>query len=462
MTQLIRKLNYINKNKNPKEGSRLIKLTTQVRCSNTGRDIKLNDLFVNLNLKQQNQEYNVQLEGVKQLFATTNDLENGMEPFKDVSIVKIPINKVDNENADDDNNSESSEEKDEDAKTNDDGSSSKNIQLSKCQIKILPQRNLMDPSRNSEKVMFLQNLLDQFGFKFEETSNSVTISGIQSAESYETFIRKLTYLILNVNEVEQDKLKLIKNKQFYITCFRNEPNIETNTILVQLNLSRTSEQEQLNLIDNQNSESNGFIAHKQAQKLVVSDSDDDITTSRLDDGSPSSSLSSKSMSPSMIAVIVLASCVVGFILVFGVIKLHTSRFFQGGRRKVLINEENPQMEWDDSGLNITENPLDNLKVNKEYIYDDHESNRQLEYEGDEYTTSEDDEESNDDEVYSSEEEPEKAVERELEWDDESLEIKEKKLQMQLQQQQQQQQNEENELENNDSNCNNYHASNKFV
>ena len=157
----------------------------------------------------------------------------------------------------------------------------------------------------------------------------------------------------------------------------------------------------------------------------------------------------------MIAVIVLASCVVGFILVFGVIKLHTSRFFQGGRRKVLINEENPQMEWDDSGLNITENPLDNLKMNKEYIYDDHENNNQLEYEGDEYTTSEDDEESNDDEdAYSSEEEPEKAVERELEWDDESLEIKEKKLQME-----QQQQHEENELENN---CNNYQASNKFV
>ena len=45
---------------------------------------------------------------------------------------------------------------------------------------------------------------------------------------------------------------------------------------------------------------------------------------------------------------------------------------------------------------------------------------------------EDDEESNDDEdAYSSEEEPEKAVERELEWDDESLEIKEKKLQIDL-------------------------------
>ena len=68
---------------------------------------------------------------------------------------------------------------------------------------------------------------------------------------------------------------------------------------------------------------------------------------------------------------------------------------------------------------------------------------------------EDDEESNDDEdAYSSEEESEKAVERELEWDDDSLEIKEKKLQME-----QQQQHEENELENN---CNNYQASNKFV
>lgn len=56
----------------------------------------------------------------------------------------------------------------------------------------------------------------------------------------------------------------------------------------------------------------------------------------------------------------MAACGIGFLLVFAAIKLHTSRMMY--KRKAIINEENPQMEWDDSGLNITENPLDNLEV----------------------------------------------------------------------------------------------------
>lgn len=63
----------------------------------------------------------------------------------------------------------------------------------------------------------------------------------------------------------------------------------------------------------------------------------------------------------MVALIVMCSCAIGFLLVFGAIKLHTSRVFRG-KRKALPNEENPQMEWDDSGLNITENPLETLEV----------------------------------------------------------------------------------------------------
>jgi hypothetical protein len=36
---------------------------------------------------------------------------------------------------------------------------------------------------------------------------------------------------------------------------------------------------------------------------------------------------------------------------------------RGRRRPALqTNEENPQMEWDDSGLNIIENPLETLDV----------------------------------------------------------------------------------------------------
>ena len=64
----------------------------------------------------------------------------------------------------------------------------------------------------------------------------------------------------------------------------------------------------------------------------------------------------------MIALIVMASCGVGFMLVFGAIRIYTSNIFSVNKKKPIGCEENPQMEWDDSGLNITENPLDALEV----------------------------------------------------------------------------------------------------
>lgn len=64
----------------------------------------------------------------------------------------------------------------------------------------------------------------------------------------------------------------------------------------------------------------------------------------------------------MLALIVVVACAFGFLLVFAAIKLHTTRILYNNKRKCVVNEENPQMEWDDSGLNIIENPLDTLEV----------------------------------------------------------------------------------------------------
>jgi hypothetical protein len=63
----------------------------------------------------------------------------------------------------------------------------------------------------------------------------------------------------------------------------------------------------------------------------------------------------------IVAVVVMSVCAVGFLGIFALVKIHASRSLFS-KRKLLPNEENPQMEWDDSGLNITENPLDTLEV----------------------------------------------------------------------------------------------------
>jgi hypothetical protein len=319
----------------------------------------------------------------------------------------------------------------------------------------------MDKSSNSEKIMFLQNLLDDFGFKFEETLNSVTVSGVQSVENYQTFIRHLTYVITNINEVNKDKLDLIENKKFYISCIRSEPNIETNTILIQLNLTHgldtvvnvnAGENEAAAVVMNGKAD-DGFIAHKQAQKLVVSDDDGDILQRRIEDFTFKNGNKKTASSPATIAILVMCSCAVGFLLVFGAVKVYLNRNM--GKRKGFPNEENPQMEWDDSGLNITENPLENLEVCKETQntlnahhagrFDDDEYTSSEEYDGVDSNDSNEDDDMDDDDVDNDAddygldvEEPEKIIDRELEWDDTSLEIKIRDKQLQLEKQQEQQ------------------------
>ena len=55
----------------------------------------------------------------------------------------------------------------------------------------------------------------------------------------------------------------------------------------------------------------------------------------------------------------VCSGLLSFILVFTALRMSRSRRRAGSNQ---TNEENPQLEWDDSGLNITENPMEELDV----------------------------------------------------------------------------------------------------
>ena len=180
--------------------------------------MEMKEAQIKIQVKSLQKDFVVKINGEKQLFVTKQDLENGIEPFKDISIVKTAVSK------------ESSEEY-----SGEQGFTPlSETKLSKCQIRISPERNLMTPGQNNEKIMFLQNLLDDYALKFEESTEFVSISGVQSVENYEAFLRRLTYVILNIGDVEAASLSLIKNKKFFLSCTRIESNLETNVILVQV------------------------------------------------------------------------------------------------------------------------------------------------------------------------------------------------------------------------------------
>lgn len=284
----------------------------------------------------------------------------------------------------------------------------------------------MQPDQNYEKIMFLQNLLDEFKFEFKETIDSVLISGIQSAKNYESFIRRLTYVITNVHEIDEDKF--IKQKQFFISCTRQEPSIETNTVIVQLNVIGDEKNAKIE----HRASRFGFVAHKQAQKLVVGEDDKGIILDKMN--IPHSyNYNASSANPIVVLIVALCVCGMSFFLIFGAIRLNNTLF--GNKRRPLSNEENPNMdgmEWDDSGLNITENPLDKLEAKKDSMVN--LDIIQNEYDDDEeYTSNEEDDEEYDqyEDQYSSEEENNILERGGLEWDDTSIGIKmNKKIQLQ--------------------------------
>ena len=204
MLQLIRKVSYTNKQKYAEDSiPRSIVVTTVVECSNKRKAIVLKNLTVKIIFA--NQEYYVQLEGIKQFFTSSVELENGIELFKHFKIVKISINK------------------------SFDNFSIESVKLSKCLINIRPSCDVLTNS-TSEQIIFSPYLLDKYSFKFEEDLNTVTISGLQSIENYQTFIRSLLY---------KNNLNLTQNKKFFIICFQSNSSIETNKVLIQLNLIKS-------------------------------------------------------------------------------------------------------------------------------------------------------------------------------------------------------------------------------
>ncbi len=242
MAQLLRQVVYV-KEAGSGVGTRLVKVATSVHCGSGGKQVSLAEVGVSVEVAER--EWEVRLEGGSSQAVGRAELENGVEPFRQVAIVVEEVGGGEG--------AEGGEE----------------VLLSECRVQITPERNLMAPLQNYEKVMFLQNLLDEYRFEFKETLDSVVVRGKASARSYEAFLRRLTYVVTNAAEV--DSGRLLRQKQFLVSCVRSEPALTTNTVLVELNVV---DEKKPAAKEEPPQDRFGFVAHKQAQKLVVGEDSD--------------------------------------------------------------------------------------------------------------------------------------------------------------------------------------------
>merc|ERR1712226_772675 len=120
------------------------------------------------------------------------------------------------------------------------------------------------------------------------------------------------------------------------------------------------------------------------------------------------------LSVGVVVIIVVCVGFLVFMIVLGVIRIRSAH---NRTQEVRDVEEKQEMEWDNSALTITVNPMDQESGGME-IYDGDQELGGLR--GDDSDSDDDDASSYHDELESSEEEAEKVKDRDLEWDDSTL------------------------------------------
>jgi hypothetical protein len=219
LVTLIQKISFVNKKLEASEtldksqmGKRYVRLTTEILCfsdPNNSTDsskskITVDGFVVDLDVRKPSEEFNIKIDGNREYVVSKNVLLNkGINLFKEISISKNTINQV---------NGLSS--------TQDDGN--ERLYFSSCSIKIVPNEKIVLRSFNDDEILGSND-----DFKLSRDDDVFIIDGLNSIEDYEVFLKNLVY---SINENENGD----SQKLFYLSCIRNEPRIETNTVLIQV------------------------------------------------------------------------------------------------------------------------------------------------------------------------------------------------------------------------------------
>ena len=241
LVTILKKINYINKNLDPSKvlvkadaGKRYIKLTTEISCfkdPNNNTDdskftVNVKELQLDLVVRKPKQEINVQIDGNRGYVVSKNVLLNkGIKLFKEISISKTAINEVNAVSSDSSDENYIISSSSEEIVNDDEDFKNEDIYFTSCSMKIMPSNNNEKFSIGKFTDDELFSVSDEF--KLSRNGDIIKIEGLNSIKVYENYLKNLLFTVTNDE-------KLISNKLIYLSCLRNEPSIETNTILIQV------------------------------------------------------------------------------------------------------------------------------------------------------------------------------------------------------------------------------------
>ncbi|KAK3592451.1 hypothetical protein CHS0354_001571 [Potamilus streckersoni] len=392
---LLQEVTYSNGRAYPTPGRRNLSIKTSVHCGHTEEILGTVQSYV---FVQPTQSPIITISGKKLYHATPTSLRAGDLIFRDIIIevdtqLQIPDKEVDIAEDDEveeakgplytiDNNSSGDKQQrleykmsktlqQQDTKAKNDAKNT--ILLDRCMIRTEPQLNL-----HVEHLTLPQDLMIKFNMRLEgsETNAGLVIINADQVKNYETVIQGIQY----VHQRGED----INSRTFIISCSSQNGRFNSNEMEVQVMLVS---EEPVQLVH----------AHAQIQQH-------DLQMDKMS-GLNVAPANVATNNFGMIAIIVVCVGFLLFMIVLGIFRIRAAH----RRTQVVQVDEKQEMEWDNSELNITVNPMDQELFEYEEngvrpLRDDSDTEDDVESFHDDKDSSEEDENEN----------------KTLEWDDSTL------------------------------------------
>ncbi|XP_077105759.1 calsyntenin-1 isoform X4 [Ranitomeya variabilis] len=379
--QAMQRISYLNSRQFPTPGIRRLKIITTVKCFNEETCISIPDVDGYVMVLQP-EEPKISVSGIDHFARSASEFEGteGVTLFPELRIISTITREVEAEGEGDEDPTVQESLVSEEIMHN----------LDTCEISVVGEA--LNPEQESLQLDLTH--LQQKGLEMSSSNQGIVITGVDTMANYEEVLHLIRYRNWNTVSVFDRKFKVI--------CSELNGRYNSNEFQVEVNVIHTaSPPEAPNHII---SEALFVPSRHQSPDLL---------------GHNPASTHSASVVPSA-ATIVIVVCVsfLVFMIILGVFRIRaahqrTVRDQEGGKEN--------EMDWDDSALTITVNPME--------TYEDQHSSEEEEEEEEE----EDSEDGEDDDITSAEsesseeeegeqEEDQQNVNRQqqLEWDDSTL------------------------------------------
>lgn len=368
--KLVRRIGYVNSRRFPTPGRRDLTIDTSVTCAN-GRALEISPLTSTVVVMEMEHQQTT-LSATPNLARDEHSVKLGVHVFADLTVLTgAPKRQEENLNSA--------------QKVNE-------YNLDSCTVTVVPAMN-----PEMEEIRYPANQLKQRKQDVYNTADGISITGTDTVSQYETVLRQLQY-------AHHDSVALA-SKTFKLRCSELNGRFTSNEIQVTLNVLHPVEEpvEPHHVMESSNNIHTNVLDMKQ----------NNVQNLRRVSGdkNPFNAQAATGTGVGMIVIIVVCVGFLLFMIVLGVIRIRSSH---QRSQDACSMEEKQEMEWDNSALTITVNPMDQPGI--------YEGEAEMTGLRDDSDSDDDDGSSYHDEVESSEEEPEKpqVKERDLEWDESAL------------------------------------------